>query len=460
MSAGLHPARIRRIHNMYNTLYQLFWYFLIYSFAGWCAGVIYSAAKKHRFVNTGFLNLPFCPIYGFGGILFTIFLSELKSNLFFLFIGGIILSSALMYITGLLLERFFQRKWWDFSKNRFQFEGYISFPLAVIFGLLGVLCIRVTNPLLLTLLSLIPRWIGRIILLAALILLTLDFLSALTAALQLKIRIRRLNEMTQDMQRISDSFGNAITGRIQRRMMKAYPNLETSKLLAEQAETKKTQKEKAEKETFAKGCGFYKLTALFFIGAFLGDVVETIFCRITSGVWMSRSSVVYGAFSIVWGLACAILTALLYKYKDKSDRYLFICGTVLGGAYEYICSVFTELAFGTVFWDYSDIPFNLGGRINLLYCFFWGIAAVVWLKGIYPFLSGLIEKIPKKAGVPVTWFLIIFMICNMLLSAMALGRYTQRQSEPQAQTTWEQFLDSHFPDDRIEKIYPNLKVVD
>ena len=68
----------------------MFWYFLIYSFAGWCAGVIYSAAKKHRFVNTGFLNLPFCPIYGFGAILFTIFLSELKGNLFFLFIGGII----------------------------------------------------------------------------------------------------------------------------------------------------------------------------------------------------------------------------------------------------------------------------------------------------------------------------------------------------------------------------------
>ena len=44
----------------------------------------------------------------------------------------------------------------------------------------------------------------------------------------------------------------------------------------------------------------------------------------------------------------------------------------LGGAYEYLCSVFTELVFGKVFWDYSWMPFNLGGRINLLYCFFWG----------------------------------------------------------------------------------------
>ena len=90
------------------------------------------------------------------------------------------------------------------------------------------------------------------------------------------------------------------------------------------------------------------------------------------GYWMSRSSVVYGPFSVVWGLACALLTAFLYKYKDKSDRYIFGYGTIVGGAYEYLCSVFTELLFGTTFWDYSDIPFNLGGRINLLYCFFGG----------------------------------------------------------------------------------------
>lgn len=111
---------------------------------------------------------------------------------------------------------------------------------------------------------------------------------------------------------------------------------------------------------------------------------------------MSRSSVIYGPFSIVWGLGCAFLTLLLYRYRNKSDGSIFLAGTLLGGAYEYICSVFTEMVFGTIFWDYSGFAFNLGGRINLLYCFFWGIAAVVWLKFIYPKLSGWIEKIPKK----------------------------------------------------------------
>ena len=100
---------------------------------------------------------------------------------------------------------------------------------------------------------------------------------------------------------------------------------------------------------------------------------------------------------------------ILYQYRNKSDSFIFVFGTVLGGAYEYACSVFTELVFGTVFWDYSKIPFNLGGRINLLYCFFWGIAAVVWMRALYPRLSDWIEKIPKKAGETVTWVLVVFM---------------------------------------------------
>ena len=155
------------------------------------------------------------------------------------------------------------------------------------------------------------------------------------------------------------------------------------------------------------------------------------------------------------------MTMILYQYRNKSDSFIFVFGTVLGGAYEYACSVFTELVFGTVFWDYSKIPFNLGGRINLLYCFFWGIAAVVWMRVLYPRLSDWIEKIPKKAGETVTWVLVVFMIFNILMSGMALGRYTERHTgEKKAGNAVEEFLDDHFPDERMERIYPNAKVVE
>ncbi len=106
-------------------------------------------------------------------------------------------------------------------------------------------------------------------------------------------------------------------------METAFPNLNPTELLKSRAEVEKTS------GVFAEGCCFYKLVYLFFLGAFLGDLTETIFCYITTGRLMSRSSVVYGPFSIVWGLGCMLLTWILYRYKDKSDRYLF-CRTLSG----------------------------------------------------------------------------------------------------------------------------------
>lgn len=117
--------------------------------------------------------------------------------------------------------------------------------------------------------------------------------------------------------------------------------------------------------------------------------------------------------------------------------------------------VFAELVFGTVFWDYSDLAFNLGRRINLLFCFFWGVAAVVWIKGIYPWLSRWIEKLPMKAGKILCHFMIVFMVLNILVSALALSRYTERNAGNAPKTEIDRLLDDHFPDERMERIYPN-----
>lgn len=441
---------------MTYSFYALFWFFFIYSFLGWCAGVVAAALRKHAFINTGFLNLPLCPIYGVSAVAFSIFPPELEGNLFFLFLGGALLSAFLIFITGFLLERIFHRKWWDFTRYRFQFEGYISIPLLALWGGLAILCIKLGNPLLLRLLNLIPLTAGQAILIILYGLLALDFVLSLLSLLQLRFRIKQLSDLETDFRNFSANFGNAITRRIHRRMMKAYPNLEPEKIL----ETRKGESATPAPAVFASGCCFYKLVWLFILAAFLGDLIETVFCRVTAGVWMSRSSVVWGPFSVVWGLGAVMLTAILYKYKDKSDGVIFFAGTVLGGAYEYVCSVFTELVFGTIFWDYSHLPFNLGGRINLLYCFFWGIAAVGWLKLIYPRLSGLIERIPVKIGRISTRLLLLFMVCNMFVSSLALARYTQRQIDPSApQNAIVALLDDRFPNERMQRIYPNAFLV-
>lgn len=436
---------------MYYTWHELFWIFFSYSFVGWCAGVIANAFNRKKFVNTGFLNLPLCPIYGVIGVAYGIFLPELKNRLFFLFLGGCIIAFLIIFLTGFILEQFFNRKWWDYSKSRFQFQGYLNMIHIVIFGIFAVVCIRYINPFFLKLTNMIPNTINLILEIILGILLLIDVCCCLATVFQIQHSIRAAR-FIDHVQNITDDIGNALTRPIARRMQKAYPNIEKNAVLNTPA------KEKS-KEVFAEGCCVSKVIWIFFLGAFLGDIIETIFCRVTSGVWMSRSSVVYGPFSIVWGLGCAFLTILLYKYREKSDRYIFIYGTVLGGAYEYICSVFTELVFGTVFWDYSKIPFNLGGRINLLYCFFWGIAAVVWLKILYPKVSALIELVPVKFGKIITPIAVILMIINIMISGMALTRYTDRIEHPEPDNAIEKILDERFDNARIEHIYPNAKVV-
>ena len=439
---------------MQYSFYELGWLFLAYSLLGWCAGVAASAVKQRRFVNFGVLNLPLCPVYGFLAAAYSVFLIELKERPLFLVLGGIVIGSCLVVATGLVLARIFHREWWGYQKFRIGIYGVISAPLLLCFGAAALFVLWIGNPLFLKLVHLIPESFGRILLYVLFAFLLVDLLGALAVVWKWRSYINRMAGVTDNMQKVSESFGNAITRVVRRRLERSYPNIETKKILQTRA-----QQPPKERTRFAEGCGFYKQVWLFFIGGFFGDLVETVFCRFSLGWWMSRSSVVYGPFSIVWGLACSLLSAFLYRYRDRNDRYIFLYGMIVGGTYEYICSVFTELVFGTVFWNYSKIPFNLGGRINLLFCFFWGIVAVFWIKGAYPFLSKWIEKIPKKAGPAITWLLIVLMAWNILISSLALGRYSQRQQGIEPPNQIAEFIDERFPDERMGRIYPKAHFV-
>ncbi len=437
---------------MVNTIFELIWYFFIYSFLGWCAEIAYAAVKHKKFLNRGFLNGPLCPVYGFGMVLILIFFSSLKGSFVFLALGCAVMAALVEFFTGAIMEKVFHCKWWDYSGYKYNLGGYVCPQFSAIWGIGAALAITFLHPLFTPLIGMIPLFLVKTLAIALLVVTAADFLSVTGAILKMQ-RTARIEEIAAGMQEVSDKLGGAIFRWTQKRMAKAFPNLTKEGENALPQAFKRKQKEKS--LVFAEGCSFHKLVWLFFIGAFLGDITETIFCRITAGIWMSRSSVLYGPFSIVWGIGVVVLTMMLHKYRDKDDRYIFIFGTIVGGAYEYICSVFTELVFGTVFWDYSKIPFNLGGRINLLYCFFWGLASVLWIKNVYPFLSKWIEKIPKKAGAILSWLFLAFMAVNIVLSAMALGRYSDRYAGKPAENSVESFLDSHYPDERMERVFPN-----
>lgn len=207
---------------------------------------------------------------------------------------------------------------------------------------------------------------------------------------------------------------------------------------------------------FARGVSFYKLFWVFFLASFLGAVIETLFMLMTRGELQNRSGVLYGPFSLVWGFGGVLFTILFHRLQDKRDLWIFLGGTLAGGAYEYLCSWLQEVLFGACFWDYSHIPLNINGRVSLLYSMFWGVAAMLWVKDIYPRMCRWIGKIPNQVGRPLTWAVTLFMVFNVAVSAAALARMDERQLGVPAANAVEVFLDRQFPDEKLYRNYSNL----
>lgn len=426
---------------MNYTFSELLWLFLIYSILGWVMETVTAAIKQKQFVNKGLIDGPFCIIYGVTTCAVSVFFHELSG--IWLFVASAIMATVMEWTAGHMIEKFFHERWWEYSHHKWNLDGYISPMMSAMWGILCMIAATWGNGLLLKVFHLVPALVGDITVGILAGVLELDAIATLIILQGRSKNLEKWETLDAWLDSFSSKLGRNIYGHVNKRITKAYPKA-TPK-----------QAEKVKKDVFAYGCSFHKIWWLFIIGAFLGDIVETLYCRAVGGVWMSRSSVVWGTFSIVWGGALAAATLLLHRYRNRSDGFIFAVGTFLGGAYEYICSVLSEIVFGKVFWDYSHMQFNLGGRINLLYCFFWGLAAVVWIKLLYPKMSDRIEKVPVKTGKIITWVTLVFMCCNMAVSGLALIRSDQRNKGVEATNSWQVVMDERFDDERLNRIYPN-----
>ena len=130
------------------TFTNLVWLFFIYSFVGWCVEVCHAAICRRQFVNRGFVNSPLCPIYGVASTLFSIFLPELTANPFFLFLGGLVLATLLEYSTGMIMERIFKKKLWDYSHIKQNLGGYVCVRYSLLWGILALVTMLFVNPFL------------------------------------------------------------------------------------------------------------------------------------------------------------------------------------------------------------------------------------------------------------------------------------------------------------------------
>ena len=193
-----------------QTAYLYAWYFYIYAFWGWCCEVCFAAVKERRFVNRGFLNGPVCPIYGFGVVLVVGLLTPVRGNLLALFFCSVLLTSALEWITGFVLEKAFHQKWWDYSNMPLNLNGYICPAFSLLWGLACVLIIDVVHPVVAGFAAAVPPVLGAVLLGLFTLLLAADLAATAAAVVQLNRRLGQLDELAAKIKAASDGLGGGL----------------------------------------------------------------------------------------------------------------------------------------------------------------------------------------------------------------------------------------------------------
>lgn len=132
---------------MESEIIKIIFYFFLYSFLGWAMESIYLSFGQRKWVNTGFLYGPFCPIYGFGAVVLYVLLIKLQGKPLIIFLAGFVVLSIWEYFVGFLLEKLFKTKYWDYSNNRFNINGRVCLLNSIYWGFLSIFFIEIWNPI-------------------------------------------------------------------------------------------------------------------------------------------------------------------------------------------------------------------------------------------------------------------------------------------------------------------------
>lgn len=177
-------------------------YFFIYSFLGWVWESCLVSVQQHRWVNRGFLNGPFLPIYGFGAVAILLFTWPVQNNTLLVFAAGMLGATLLEYVTGYSMEKLFHVRYWDYSRFRWNLNGYICVVASLCWGVFSILLVRVLQPTVAGLVrGLSPLGAGLLALVLALGM-TADLIVSMREAMDMRSLLNALSESKRRIARL------------------------------------------------------------------------------------------------------------------------------------------------------------------------------------------------------------------------------------------------------------------
>ncbi len=177
--------------------------FFFYCFCGWVWESCYVSLRQRRWVNRGFLQGPLLPIYGSGAIIILLATIPVAEDARLVFLFGMTAATILEYFTGAAMEKLFKVRYWDYSKQKFNLNGHICLTSSIAWGFFSILLVRFLHPPVARLLQRVPDFCVDPLALALTIVLTVDAVRSVQAAMDLREMLTKLTEENEDLRRLA-----------------------------------------------------------------------------------------------------------------------------------------------------------------------------------------------------------------------------------------------------------------
>lgn len=161
----------------------------------------------------------------------------------------------------------------------------------------------------------------------------------------------------------------------------------------------------------------YTYIIYFFIFAFLGWAMETIYSFIVLGHFTKRGFL-YGPLCPIYGWGAIILIIFLSKYQNNGLK-LFTYSAIIFSIFEYYVSYLLEALFKAHWWDYTNDFLNLNGRISIFYTIAWGIIALVFVGYVYPFIEKKLKYFISRVNCKVATISCNLIVCIYVIDTVA-----------------------------------------
>ena len=185
-------------------------FFFIYSFLGWCVEVAFVAVTAGKVTNRGFLNGPVCPIYGCGMIGVLLALLPVEKNIWLLFLGGMVICSAVELFGGWILDKIFHMRWWDYSDEKFNIGGYVCLAFSFMWGMAVVFAVKFVHHPIMAVVKKIPFQIQVIIVVVCGVVFVVDMIVTLKNLIGINKSLGQLDKLAESLHTVGDQLKDVV----------------------------------------------------------------------------------------------------------------------------------------------------------------------------------------------------------------------------------------------------------